>query len=33
VNQTVIPTYRIEEVHGLVLVYREKTALAGMDTL
>ena len=25
--------YRIEEVHGLVLVYREKTALAGMDNL
>jgi len=33
VKQTMVSTYCIEEVHGLVLVYGEKTALAGTDGL
>ena len=28
-----VPAYCIEEGHGLVLVYGEKTALAGMGSL
>lgn len=30
---TMVPAYCIKKVHGLVLVYGEKTALAGMDSL
>ena len=33
VKKMMVPAYCIEEGHGLILVYGEKTALAGMGSL